>query len=95
MKLKIDFVTNSSSASFMILKCNLTDIQIDMINDHINIGMIIAENRGMKLWPDEWEIDEHKDSIVGYTSMDNFDMVWFLYAIGIKDEYIEYDSNNG
>jgi hypothetical protein len=91
MKIKIDFVTNSSSASFIILKHNLTDIQIEMIKDHINIGLIIGKRQGLTVYPEPWHINETEDSIMGDTNMDNFSMLWFLHAIGVKREYIEYD----
>ena len=101
MKLKADFVTNSSSASFTILKSNLTNDQIEMIRDHINIAKIIAEERGFlinsydenkrSIYLDQWQINEDEQTINGYTTMDNFDMLWFLHCIGVKREVVDYD----
>lgn len=93
MKLNIDFITNSSSASFVILKKHLTDVQIQMIHDHIEVGMIIAEDGEYEIYNYPWEITETEDEIKGYTSMDNFDMHWFLDAIGIDHEIIDYAHN--
>lgn len=91
MKINVDFVTNSSSASFVILKRNLTDVQIQMIHNHIEVGMIIAEDQGDGIYNYPWNIHETPTEIKGNTSMDNFDMHWFLDAIGVDEEYIDYD----
>lgn len=37
MKLRIGFVTNSSSSSFTIAKSDLTDDQIEKIKNHIKV----------------------------------------------------------
>ncbi len=90
MKINTDFVTNSSSASFVILKRNLSDIQIQMIHNHIEVAMIIAEEDGYGIYNVPWGINETPTEIGGHTGMDNFDMSWFLDAIGIDEEYIDY-----
>lgn len=38
MKLRIGFVTNSSSSSFTIAKSDLTDDQIEKIKNHIKVA---------------------------------------------------------
>jgi hypothetical protein len=101
MKFKSDFVTNSSSASFVIAKKHLTKKQIMLIHDHFGVGMILAEqlNKDTYTGPyplssaDEWKIDEYFDRIVFDTWMDNFDMWWFLKEIGVKNEYIPLREN--
>ena len=93
MIISADFVTNSSSASFVILKRNLSDTQIQMIHDHIEVGMIIASENEYRIYNDPWNIHETPTEINGNTGMDNFDMSWFLNAIGIDEEYIDYDHN--
>lgn len=100
MKIKIDHVTNSSSASFMIPKSCLTGDQIRMIRDHINTAAFLE-----KTYPDKneykfghideryaWQIDETKHSLQGHTSMDNFSMFAFLIAIGVPNGEINYES---
>jgi len=94
MKIKSDFITNSSSASFMILKENLSYLQMALIFDHIEVGMILANKYKYDVYPDQWKISETETEIKGHTSMDNFDMWWYLEKIGVRREHVEYDSSN-
>lgn len=96
MKIKIDFITNSSSASFYIMKDRLTEDQILMIYNHINLSHVL-KNKPMNLYNgpfDGWRITQDHEKVMGDTTMDNFNMLWFLTEIGIKEEYIHYESNN-
>jgi len=78
MKIKHDFVTNSSSSSFVISKHWLSPVQIDMIKNHIIIASHLPKNFG---WFHEWEIQETDGEVWGRTSMDNFDMMEFLKEV--------------
>lgn len=87
MKLRIGFVTNSSSSSFTIAKSDLTDDQIEKIKNHIKV----AKELEMETFYDEWYIRETKYEIHGYTLMDNFDMEKFLLLIGVAREDVEWE----
>ena len=94
MKIRTEFVTNSSAASFIILRKYLTDAQVTMILNHIEVGTIIAEKKNVEMYKDPWSIKVDDDLVEGDTSMDNFDMYWFLKEIGVKEENIRYESFN-
>lgn len=95
MKANTDFVTNSSCASFVLSKKNLTPLQIYMIHNHIKVADKYADGGGVDSGifcqpHDAWNIEEDEENILGDTSMDNFDMLWFLTMIGVKEEDIDY-----
>lgn len=83
MKIRTDFVTNSSSSSFIISKKYLDEDQIEAIRCHGELG----EKLGLSCCSDTWDISENENYITGYTWMDNFSMYDFL-------EEIEVDTNN-
>ena len=88
MKKRLDYVTNSSSSSFIINKRYLTDEQLDMIRNYKET----AELLGVGDVSDEWILSEDWNSIYGFTMMDNFEMMDFLRLIGIPDYRIEWEN---
>lgn len=97
MKIKVDFVTNSSSCSFTIPLRYLNEMQILFIKSHIEIAMVLTKmNPKWDFgWRDKWLVIEYEDHIKLDTMMDNFDMSLFLKCIGVPEEAIEnYDHSN-
>ena len=86
IKTRLDFVTNSSSSSFVISKKHLTEEQLEMIRDH----SIIGEQLGLECAEEPWQIEENDMFISGYTWMDNFDIGKLFEIYGIPDEIIEW-----
>jgi len=94
MRLKSEFITNSSCASFTILKYYLSPHQIELIHDHIKESANFIVHRGPQTEiyngpHDAWNIEETESTIEGDTSMDNFDMTWFLLQIGVNEDHIQ------
>ena len=79
MKIRIGFVSNSSSSSFIIRKDCISASQADKVRDHDGDGDGEA-----------WIITEDETRIAGHTFMDNFDMETFLERIGVEENHIEW-----
>lgn len=103
MKMRTGFVSNSSSSSFVIKKKNLTPLQIYSIHNHYAICVFLKNNN---LLPDKkdydlsyfrqsWDIKETDEEIYGDTTMDNFRMGEFLRFIGVPEEVINIERDNG
>jgi hypothetical protein len=88
VKIRIGFVSNSSSASFVVSKEYLTPEQIDKIWNHPDVG----EEMGIpysKEWA--WDISEREGNIYGEQYiMDNFNMEEFLEKIGVGMSKVNY-----
>ena len=86
MKVRRDFVTNSSSSSFIISKKYLDEDQIEAIREHRFLG----EKLGLEYSDEPWYISENNNYITGDTFMDNFDMEEFLEKIGVKSKNVNW-----
>jgi hypothetical protein len=93
MKLRLSFVTNSSSSSFTINKKDLTSLQITLIEEHRYFSeKLLGYGHGCSC-SNEWNIVDHGDCIEGYTSEDNFNMREYLGAIGVNLCKVDWGSN--
>jgi hypothetical protein len=90
MKIRQGFVSNSSSASFIIDKTRLNGLQIIAITNHIptaiQMGMEYVDEG------DAWDItDNHDGTMTLSTIIDNFNMDEFLEKIGATHAVISRD----
>jgi hypothetical protein len=92
MKIRLGFVSNSSSASFVINKRHLTESQIMAIKNHYLSDDFIRDGC-VKDW-DRWNIHEDEYEIRGSTSMNNFSMRDYLEKIGVNEEHVKWVDDN-
>lgn len=86
MKVRKDFVTNSSSSSFIVSKRCLDEDQIEAIRNH----GVLGEKLGLDYSDETWDISENDNYITGYTWMDNFDIDEFLERIDVESGNINW-----
>lgn len=84
MKMRLSFVTNSSSSAFLIAKKYLSEKQIEAIRMHSELGQKLK----LQWAGDSWNIDENDDFITGDTYMDNFNISELFDIIGIPSAVI-------
>ena len=93
MKIRTGFVSNSSSASFVIKLVDITADQLCQIDRHCYAAK--TNNWEEFNIQDPWDIviDNAAGTVSGYTLMDNFGMLNFLLKIGVPEDKIEWDKD--
>jgi hypothetical protein len=101
MKLRIGFVSNSSSSSFVLDKSKLTAIQCDWIKNPTDAIKMIEKMDGIDAYARfgdiacaaDWNVVEYVKTISGSTWMDNFDYIEFINYIGASKAFIKKESD--
>lgn len=100
MKIRNGFVSNSSSASFMVKLKDITHEQLHQIVDHSEVSQEIAKNDAeyaSEQDDDGWEtvhISYEYGNLMCFTMMDNFDMRLFLGKIGVDLSKVKFDDQH-
>lgn len=91
MKIRKDFVTNSSSSSFIIAKKYLDEDQMEAIRCHHDLAVKMKMINAQDSWQYPWTIEENDLYILGDVYMDNFSMYSFLQKIGVPMDRVSWD----
>lgn len=87
MKIRTDFVANSSSSSFVINKNYITKEQIDFFE---NFQTNCKKYEDL----DQWDIEIKEDKIYGFTVMNNFDIIYLFKELDLSFKAVESIEND-
>ena len=84
MKTRLGFVSNSSSASFIVKKAGLSPSQKYIVENYVEAAT--KSNDDYKDEVEDWSMTEHQNHYKFWTSMDNFSLNAFFESMDIKVE---------
>ena len=92
MKIRSSFVSNSSSASFVVKACCLTKAQRAILDNHYEAVRILGEDYGCSDCVEQWSVVyyDHEQEYHCSTYIDNFHFWRFLEDLGIKCSDVDY-----
>jgi hypothetical protein len=106
MKYRNGFVSNSSSASFVIKLDSISDRQLEKIKNYVNCGSYKKCNGSDDekcdgcskdfYWRDHWTLVVTDTELQADTYMDNFDLVKFCTdVVGVdQSKILDYEGEN-
>lgn len=97
MKTRIGFVSNSSSASFVVWYKDITPVQLQAIKDLCKPRETCTPNLEMFLLPTKWDLWTvmfFDDQIVGDTLMDNGELKPVFLSLGIPGSAVHWEDDN-
>ncbi len=99
MKVRLGFVSNSSSASFIVDKRAITEAQAELLRQHSTIAVMLYNELKTEVFSsgntDGWNLEETKNTLNFDTTMDNFDLPGFAKEIGVPNKAIIENSREG
>lgn len=97
MKIRTGFVSNSSSASFVVAldKITAADALKLMAYTHNGREVLGHIDGASREWVDSWSIDPdyHRGVIRGWTSMDNGDLSEYLEKVGVDTSLFTWEGD--
>ena len=93
MKIRTGFVSNSSSASFVLKKRGLSALQLRAVLNYAECTHELLRNEEEGQYAGGWTLTQDDRTIKGDTMMDNFDFEWFLDAIGVPKRNYQYQKD--